>query len=133
MVKLIDHNVGELLHQLEVSVEIESTFILFTSDHGDYLGEHGLMGKTGMHECTCKVPSLISFPSKISRTKNIDFLWSTIDFVPTILKLLDIPEAFRQRLCDDQTHLICLPKILSPWHLQHLDLKLGDKQSIIFQ
>jgi len=54
------------------------------------MGEHGLMGKTGMHECAYKVPLLISFPAKISGTKNIDFLWSTIDFAPTILDLLEI-------------------------------------------
>ena len=90
MVKLIDHNIGKLLHQLKASGELENTLIVFTSDHGDYMGEHGLMSKTGMHECTYKVPLLISFPAKISGTKNIDFLWSTIDFAPTILDLLEI-------------------------------------------
>ena len=90
MVKLIDRNIGKLLHQLKASGELENTLIVFTSDHGDYMGEHGLMGKTGMHECAYKVPLLISFPAKISGTKNIDFLWSTIDFAPTILDLLEI-------------------------------------------
>ena len=88
MVKLIDLNVGKLLHQLKASGELENTLIVFTSDHGDYMGEHGLMGKTGMHECAYKVPLLISFPTKISGTKNTNFLWSTIDFAPTYLTCL---------------------------------------------
>ena len=48
MISLVDHNVGRLLAALADSGDLENTFVFFTSDHGDFLGDHGLYLKGPM-------------------------------------------------------------------------------------
>ncbi len=90
MVKLIDDNVGRIIKKLKEIKIYENTLIAFTTDHGDFMGEHGLLGKSEILESAFRIPFLIKFPNEMKFHKNNKFLWSTVDFAPTLLELLKI-------------------------------------------
>ena len=59
LVKQIDDEIGDILKALEESGELENTVIIFASDHGDHLGDHGLIGKGDFYESSIKVPLIV--------------------------------------------------------------------------
>ena len=63
LVRQIDDHLGRLLGYLEERALLESTLIVFTSDHGDYLGDHWLGEKDLFHECSARVPMIVCDPS----------------------------------------------------------------------
>lgn len=96
MVKCIDDNVGRILTQLENDGVLENTIILFTSDHGDMLGEHARVNKNTIHEASAKVPFVLMHGKNlvnpiIPRGKVVREAGNTCDWMPTFLKLLDVP------------------------------------------
>ena len=60
LVKQIDHEVGCMVEALNQKGIRDNTVIIFASDHGDYLGDHGLSGKASYYEAACHVPMLVS-------------------------------------------------------------------------
>ena len=61
-VKLIDDEVGAILDALEETGRLENTVVILSSDHGDYLGDHGLIGKGTFYESSTRVPLLVRVP-----------------------------------------------------------------------
>ena len=100
MVKLIDDCVGEIVAELENQRIADNTIIVFTSDHGDYLGQHGLFGKNIMYEDAYRIPMIIRCPEKIRKGITVDSIFSTVDFQPTILKLMGCTPSGREEGCD---------------------------------
>jgi arylsulfatase A-like enzyme len=91
MIAMIDDGVGQVLAALESSGLQKDTIVLFTSDHGDMFGDHGLMLKAGMHYEACtRVPLLISAPGKTPGVSRA--LASSLDLAQTILELTGQPE-----------------------------------------
>ena len=90
MVKNIDDNVRKIVNKLKKLKLYDDTLIVFSSDHGEYMGEHGQMGKAMMHEPSYKVPMVIKPSKNVKINIPNDFLWSSIDFAPTLLSLLNI-------------------------------------------
>ena len=86
----LDHSVGAILTTLDELGLTERTITVLTSDHGDMMGGHGILGKTLMFEQSARVPYLIRMPGqqKASACKQPV---SHIDFTPTILDLLGKP------------------------------------------
>jgi len=97
MVKLIDDGVGRILDALERQGILDDTILVFTSDHGEYMGEHGLMGKNQLYETAHRVPMLIRWPEKIAAGTRIDRIASTVDFQPTLLGLMDVSPSGREQ------------------------------------
>ena len=94
MVSLVDHEIGRLLDFLEDNDLRDNTLIIFTSDHGDYLGDHHMITKSpSMYDCLTRVPLIFSWPGKIRSNIRTDELISNIDIMPTVLSLvgLEIP------------------------------------------
>jgi len=89
MVKLIDDKVGQLLSFLEKNGQDENTIIVFTSDHGDMMGEHGRYNKGNPYQSSAGVPFIIRYPGRVTR-KVINTAHSSTDFAPTILGLMGI-------------------------------------------
>ncbi|MEM8858786.1 MAG: sulfatase-like hydrolase/transferase [Chloroflexota bacterium] len=88
LIKQIDDQIGRLLAHLEAKNLLDSTMIFFTSDHGDYLGDHWIGEKDLFHEESAKVPLIVVDPSKqADATRNTidDRLVEAIDVVPTIV------------------------------------------------
>lgn len=86
LVKQIDGEVGELLTTLEEIGQLENTIIIFASDHGDYLGDHDLIGKGSFYEASIHVPLMVRFPDG-SQTGLHDGLVTLGDVTATILAL----------------------------------------------
>ena len=77
-VAMIDDLIGKLLRRLEESGIADMTHVIFTSDHGDVLGDHGMWDKMGWHYDSCiRVPLIISGPN--IRAGNCDALVSNLD------------------------------------------------------
>jgi len=90
MVKLIDDKIGELLQFLEDQGQVENTIVVFTSDHGDMMGEHGKFDKGKPYKTSAGVPFLIRYPNYIKKGKIVKTAYTSPDFVPTILSLMGI-------------------------------------------
>lgn len=91
MVKCIDDNVGKILNILKETGQLENTIIVFTSDHGDLCGEHGKDNKGNPLEASAKIPFLMHYPNKINKGLVINQALATVDFLPTVLSLMQIP------------------------------------------
>ena len=90
MVKCIDDNVGKILRTLREAKVIDHTIIVFTSDHGDLCGEHGRLNKGVPYEGSARVPFLVVCPGKIGPGTVVDEALSCVDFLPTVLKLMNV-------------------------------------------
>ncbi|MEO0633621.1 MAG: sulfatase-like hydrolase/transferase [Pseudomonadota bacterium] len=82
-IALIDHNVGRILIALEEAGLADNTIVIYMSDHGDWLGEHGLILKGPMHyDGLLRVPMIVRGPN-VPRGKKVDEPVSTLDLGPT--------------------------------------------------
>jgi uncharacterized sulfatase len=104
-VKLIDDCVGRLLDCLEQQGVLDRTIVIFTSDHGEYMGEHGLMGKNRIYETAHRVPFLIRWPEAIPGRQRIDRVVASVDFQQTILGLVGVEACGREQGRDASTLL----------------------------
>ncbi len=87
MVSDVDRNVGRVLDALDERGLRENTVVVFTSDHGDYMGEHGNFGKgTPGYDCIMRVPCLISYPGHIEPGTRVSGFVEATDLVPTLLE-----------------------------------------------
>jgi len=89
----IDREIGLILDVLERTGQDENTIIVFTSDHGDQLLEHGLMGKNCFFEASIRVPFLISLPGRI-RPGRYEQMIESVDLLPTLFELIGLKEPF---------------------------------------
>ena len=89
----IDREVGLLLELLESTGKLNDTIVVFTSDHGDQLLEHGLVGKNVFFEESIHIPFLMSYPGKI-RPGAYSELIETTDFVPSLLEFVGLAEPY---------------------------------------
>lgn len=92
MVRCIDDNVQRLLQSIEELGLTENTIIVFTSDHGDLCFEHGRLNKGNPYEGSAKIPMIVAAPGRIPAGTRIDVALGTVDFAPTILSLMDVPD-----------------------------------------
>ena len=84
MIAMIDDAVGEILGRLAAASLADDTIVVFTSDHGDFLGDHGLMLKGPAHfEGLTRVPFIWAEPGAAARTT--DSLAGTVDIAQTVL------------------------------------------------
>jgi arylsulfatase A-like enzyme len=83
----IDDQVGRLLQTLKETGQDENTIILFTSDHGDMLGSHGMRRKRKPYEESAGVPGIIRWPAHVPAGREVDTLFSHIDMPATLLAL----------------------------------------------
>lgn len=94
----IDHQIGRLIQALHDSGVLNNTIILFTSDHGDLLGDHNLFRKSLPYEGSTNVPFIIYDPGnylKMKRGQKIDNVVELRDIMPTLLDLagVEIPDS----------------------------------------
>lgn len=87
----LDRNIGRLLHALERLDLADDTILVFSSDHGDMLWAHGLIGKEHPYEESVHIPLLVRWPDGLPAGERTDTLISVVDYAPTLLGLMDIP------------------------------------------
>src|SRR3546814_11573957 len=91
-VEQIDANIGRLLDYLDRSGQLDNTLIVFTSDHGDMLGDHGLVNKgCRFYEGLVRVPLIFWWPGRIEQGLQSNALVSLIDIAPTLLEISGEP------------------------------------------
>lgn len=96
LIKQLDDQLGKLFAYLRESGRDQDTLIVFTSDHGDYLGDHWLGEKELFHDTAVHVPMLVVDPraqADATRGTVVDALVEAIDLAPTFLDALGLPAA----------------------------------------
>ena len=93
----VDESVGRILDYLDRNGLSENTLVVYTSDQGFYLGEHGWYDKRWMYEESFRTPLLIRYPGKIKPGSKIDDFIMNIDYAPTFFEYanIDIPNDFQ--------------------------------------
>lgn len=85
-VTMIDGQVGAIIDALETRGVLDNTVIIFTTDHGDCLNDHGHSQKWNMYEQSVHIPAVIWAPKKIKPAQRFDELVSLMDLGPTVLE-----------------------------------------------
>lgn len=91
LITQIDDQIGQLMEFLRVTGRDQDTLIVFTSDHGDYLGDHWLGEKELFHDAIVKVPMIVVDPrpqADVTRGQPCDAIVESIDLAPTFLSSL---------------------------------------------
>ena len=87
-----DSMIGKLLEQLETLGLAQKTLVIVTADHGESLDEHGIhMRHAGLYEAVIRIPLIFWAPAVLRRPRVVDAVVKSVDIMPTILDILDIP------------------------------------------
>lgn len=81
----IDDNVGRLLDELDRQGLAEDTIVVYTSDQGFFLGDHGWYDKRFIYDPSLQMPMLIRYPAEIARGGRTDEIVTNVDVAPTLL------------------------------------------------
>jgi arylsulfatase A-like enzyme len=87
----VDDNIGRVLEYLDKNDLAKDTVVMFSSDNGFFLGEHGFYDKRLMYEPSIRVPMLIRYPSRVQPRVDSEHLVLNVDAAPTLLELAGIP------------------------------------------
>lgn len=92
--KSLDDNVGRVLDYLEEHDLLDNTLVVYTSDQGFYMGEHGWFDKRFMYEESFRTPLVMRLPKGYERRGDITEMVQNIDYAPTFLEIagVDVPE-----------------------------------------
>jgi len=96
LVSLVDKQVGEAVRTLEELGLRDNTLVLFMSDHGELLGDHGYMEKGAFYyDCSVRVPLIISWPARLPQGRCISSLVQGLDIAPTLFDFagIEIPRS----------------------------------------
>ncbi|NRA39435.1 MAG: sulfatase-like hydrolase/transferase [Planctomycetes bacterium] len=87
----VDRNVGHMLTALEDNGFLDNTIVIYTSDHGEALGEHGHWWKQTFYEASVRIPMIVAAPDILPQGKRIQENVNLMDIGNTILDLSDAP------------------------------------------
>ena len=87
----VDQSIGQMLDYLEKSGELDNTIIVYTSDQGFFLGEHGWFDKRFMYEECQRMPVVMRYPAAIKPGSTTSALSMNVDFAPTFLDFAGVP------------------------------------------
>jgi arylsulfatase A-like enzyme len=90
-IKSVDDNIGRVLNYLKENGLEENTIVVYASDQGFFLGEHGWFDKRFMYEESLRMPFLIRYPKSIAPKTVVKDIVSNIDIAPTLLDMVGIP------------------------------------------
>ncbi|GMU21808.1 MAG: hypothetical protein AMXMBFR13_18970 [Phycisphaerae bacterium] len=87
----VDSQIGRLLQEIEKRGLRENTIVIFTSDHGTAIGEHGLIGEgPTFYDETARVPLLVRWPGQARAGGRVERVVSLVDLAPTVCAMVDI-------------------------------------------
>jgi arylsulfatase A-like enzyme len=90
-VQSVDDSVGAVLDLLDEQELTRNTLVIYTSDQGFFLGDHGLFDKRFMYEESIRMPFLMRWPARIKPGTRSDAIALNIDFAPTFLEVAGVP------------------------------------------
>lgn len=129
MCDLIDVQVGRMLKALQETGQLENTIVIFMSDHGELLGDHGIYLKGPFfYDCSIKVPLIISWPGTL-QAKRISSMVALMDLPQTLLELCGLPShpgmqakslvpLMKGETQHHRDHVFCEYLNAMPWHTQ---------------
>ncbi len=92
VVKSLDDNVGRVLDYLDEHGLLDNTLVVYTSDQGFYMGEHGWFDKRFMYEESFHTPLIMRLPAGFDRRGDIEEMVQNIDYGPTFLEIAGVTE-----------------------------------------
>lgn len=98
MISFMDQWIGRTLDRLRELRQLENTLVVFSSDHGHFLGQHGLVAKGPFHyEDVIRVPFIVSMPGTLPQGRTSDAIQSLVDLAPTFADVagLDVPRSMQ--------------------------------------
>ena len=90
-ISFIDYNVGRILTVLEEQGQLDNTLILYTSDHGEFLGDYDCFGKRSFLKSAAQVPLVVRFPERFEAGASVSAPASLVDVLPTFLAAAGLP------------------------------------------
>lgn len=98
-VKSVDDGVGRVLDKLEEMGELDNTLVIYTSDQGFFLGEHGYYDKRFMYEESLKMPLLVRYPKLVKAGSETNKMALNLDFAETMLEIagVEVPSDMQGR------------------------------------
>ncbi|MHB0858763.1 MAG: sulfatase family protein [Anaerolineae bacterium] len=84
-ISFVDYQIGRMLASLERTGRLDNTLILFSSDHGECLGDYGCFGKRNMLDVAARIPLLARLPGRFAAGETCDTPASLVDLMPTAL------------------------------------------------
>jgi arylsulfatase A-like enzyme len=90
-VQSVDDSVGRILDYLDKRNLARNTIVVYTSDQGFFLGDHGLFDKRFMYEESIRMPFLVRWPSTVKAGTTIEAMGLNVDFAPTFLEAAGLP------------------------------------------
>ena len=90
-IQSVDDNIGRLLASLDDSGLAQNTIVIYTSDQGFFLGDHGMYDKRFMYEESLRMPFIVRWPAGIKQGTNSDAIGLNVDFAPTFLDAAGLP------------------------------------------
>lgn len=92
-VQSVDDSVGQVLAYLDKAGLARNTMVVYTSDQGFFLGDHGMFDKRFMYEESIRMPFLVRWPARIKPATKSDAIALNVDFAPTFLDLAGLPRS----------------------------------------
>jgi len=89
-ISFVDYQIGRVIETLEKTGQLDNTIIIFSSDHGEYLGDYNCFGKRSMHDASSKVPLIVRYPKRFAKKEICEIPVSLIDIMPTMLSAAKI-------------------------------------------
>jgi arylsulfatase len=98
MIEQADHAVGRMLDALEKTGQDQNTIVIYSSDHGEMLGDHGIYLKGPyFYDPLIRVPLIIRWPKGYKAGLKVDALVEEVDLAPTLLEAASVPIPFRMQ------------------------------------
>jgi arylsulfatase len=92
MIEQVDTAMGQMLQTLEETGQADNTIVVFMSDHGEMLGDHGMFLKGPyFYDCLTRVPLIIRWPHRFKAGLKVDALVEMMDLAPTLIEAVGIP------------------------------------------
>ena len=94
MTSFMDNQIGQVLDTLDRLGQADNTIVVFSTDHGHFLGQHGLVAKAIHHyEDLLRVPFIVRYPSEVAAGQSSDAIQNLVDLAPTFLSAagLEVP------------------------------------------
>lgn len=134
--KMIDDCIGRIMECLQEQQYLDNTIVVFTSDHGELLGEHGLFNKNATaYEAEVRIPFMIRFPDGSHAGLSVGNLACALDFFPTLMDLLqidpDLPlPGYSLRPCLEQGTKVRDNVLI--WHMESTMTMLTQENKIMY-
>lgn len=84
-ISFIDYQIGRIIAALEERGQLDNTLIVFTSDHGEFLGDYNCFGKRSMLDVAARIPFIVRYPQRFAQGQTCRAMVSLVDVMPTLL------------------------------------------------